>query len=54
MPARRRGNFIGLPAYDPAHDRVLVNLTTDSSGGPYRSGLVAFSAAADCTLPFAW
>ena len=48
------GNFIGLPAYDPDHDLVLVNLTTDSSDGPYRSGLVAFRAAADCTLSLAW
>ena len=48
------GNFIGLPAYDPDHDLVLVNLTTDSSDGPYKSGLVAFSAAPDCTLSFVW
>src|SRR4051794_26133208 len=55
------GNFIGLPAYDPDHDLVLVNLTTDSSNlttdssnGPYKSGLVAFKAAADCTLSLAW
>jgi outer membrane protein assembly factor BamB len=48
------GNFINLPAYDPDHDLILVNLTTDSSGGPYRSGLVAFKAAADCTLSLAW
>jgi hypothetical protein len=47
------GSFINLPAYDPDHDLVLVDLTTDSSGGPYKSGLVAFKAA-DCTLSLAW
>jgi DNA-binding beta-propeller fold protein YncE len=48
------GNFIGLPAYDPVHKLILVNLTTDSSAGTYRHGLVALKVGADCSLSLAW
>jgi hypothetical protein len=47
-------DFIGMPAYDPDHGLVLVDLTSDSGGGPYRHGLVAFRAAGDCSLSLAW
>jgi outer membrane protein assembly factor BamB len=46
--------FVGVPAWDPATNMLYVPNSSDSISGPYRHGLVALKAAADCHLSLAW
>jgi outer membrane protein assembly factor BamB len=49
-----RGGFKGEPAWDPVTDMLYVASTSDSSSGPYRHGLVALKAKANCSVSLAW
>ncbi len=48
-------NFIGLPTYAAATDRLYVaNPTERQGGGFFVHGMVAFTVRADCMLHLAW
>ena len=49
-----RAGFKGEPAWDPVTNMLYVANTSDSSSGPYRHGLVALKARANCSLSLAW
>lgn len=46
--------FVGLPAYSPAQNMLYVSNSSDSSSGPFKHGLLAFSVQPNCTLSLAW
>src|SRR4051794_8164894 len=48
------GDFIGVPAYDPARRLVYVNNPSDSRDGKFKHGLVALKVGADCDLSVKW
>jgi len=48
------GGFIGLPAFDPALNRIYLANPVDSSTGLVQHGLVALSIQSDCSVAIAW
>ena len=46
------GDFIGLPAYDPATNSLYLGSPSDNS--PYVHGLVALGVGSGCRLALAW
>jgi outer membrane protein assembly factor BamB len=46
--------FNGVAAWDPVTNMLYIGNTTDSSSGTYLHGMVAFKAAANCSLSLAW
>jgi outer membrane protein assembly factor BamB len=46
--ATDRGEFVGMPAYDPVTNYVYVGLPTQQ--GIYNAGMAAFSIQSNCTL----
>lgn len=48
------GNFIGLPAYDPASQQLYVGSPRDDVSGQYPHVLLAFKVSHNCTLTLQW
>jgi len=48
------GGFIGLPAYDPAYQRLYLGNPRNDTSGKYPHGLLAFQVTKDCTLALLW
>lgn len=46
------GNFIGIPAYDPATEAIYFGSPINNP--PYHHGLVALSVGSDCRLSLRW
>jgi outer membrane protein assembly factor BamB len=49
-----KGDFIGLPAFDPTRNRLYVGNPADSNQGTYLHGLIALDALPNCMLYLAW
>ena len=49
-----KGNFIGLPAFDPTRHRLYLGNPADSNEGTYLHGLIALDALPNCMLYLAW
>jgi outer membrane protein assembly factor BamB len=50
----RHANLKGDAAWDPVTNMLYVANTTDSTGGPFKHGIVALKARRNCSLSLAW